>query len=137
MGEVYRAKDHKLKREVAIKSLPENFARDPQRITRFQQEAEVLASLNRQGAARALEEFAGFAASCAEAERALRPAGAASVIRHRSSAQYLKDRPSLVRKLDSARQTVGDAALEYEMNGWAISMEAAIQYALNKDRETA
>jgi len=46
MGEVYRAKDNKLKREVAIKSLPENFARDPQRIARFQQEAEVLASLN-------------------------------------------------------------------------------------------
>jgi hypothetical protein len=92
---------------------------------------------NRQGVARALEEFAYFAASCGKAERALRLAGAASAIRHRSSAQYLKDRPSLVRKLDSARQTVGDAALEYEMNGWAMNMEGAIQYALNKDRETA
>jgi len=46
MGEVYRAKDNKLKRDVAIKSLPENFARDPERIARFQQEAEVLAALN-------------------------------------------------------------------------------------------
>src|ERR1700737_5426388 len=46
MGEVYRAKDTKLKREVAIKVLPEAFARDPERMARFQREAEVLASLN-------------------------------------------------------------------------------------------
>src|SRR5262245_35291168 len=46
MGDVYRARDGKLKREVAIKSLPDSFARDPKRIERFQQEAEVLASLN-------------------------------------------------------------------------------------------
>src|ERR1700683_625794 len=46
MGEVYRARDTKLKREVAIKVLPEAFARDPDRMARFQREAEVLASLN-------------------------------------------------------------------------------------------
>src|SRR6516162_229388 len=46
MGEVYRARDIKLKREVAIKILPDEFARDPDRIARFQREAEVLASLN-------------------------------------------------------------------------------------------
>jgi serine/threonine-protein kinase len=46
MGEVYRARDSKLKRDVAIKILPEEFARDPERISRFQREAEVLASLN-------------------------------------------------------------------------------------------
>ena len=46
MGEVYRARDTKLKREVAIKILPEEFSRDPDRIARFQREAEVLASLN-------------------------------------------------------------------------------------------
>src|SRR5450432_1588150 len=46
MGEVYRAKDSKLKRDVAIKVLPEAFARDPERMARFQREAEVLASLN-------------------------------------------------------------------------------------------
>src|ERR1700675_2238938 len=46
MGEVYRAKDTKLKREVAIKVLPEAFARDPERMARFQREAKVLASLN-------------------------------------------------------------------------------------------
>jgi Tol biopolymer transport system component len=46
MGEVYRAKDTKLKREVALKVLPEAFAGDPERMARFQREAEVLASLN-------------------------------------------------------------------------------------------
>src|SRR5579859_4370301 len=46
MGEVYRAKDAKLKREVALKVLPEAFAGDPERMARFQREAEVLASLN-------------------------------------------------------------------------------------------
>jgi len=46
MGEVYRARDTKLKREVAIKILPEEFSRDPDRVARFQREAEVLASLD-------------------------------------------------------------------------------------------
>ena len=46
MGEVYRARDTKLKREVAIKMLPEEFARDRDRVSRFQREAELLASLN-------------------------------------------------------------------------------------------
>src|SRR3989442_878457 len=46
MGEVYRARDTKLKRDVAIKILPEEFSRDPDRVGRFQREAEVLASLN-------------------------------------------------------------------------------------------
>jgi eukaryotic-like serine/threonine-protein kinase len=46
MGEVYRARDTKLKREVAIKILPDEFSRDPDRVSRFQREAELLASLN-------------------------------------------------------------------------------------------
>src|SRR6516162_5903411 len=46
MGEVYRARDLKLKREVAIKVLPGEFAHDSDRVSRFQREAEVLASLN-------------------------------------------------------------------------------------------
>ena len=46
MGEVYRARDTKLKRDVAIKVLPDVFAPDPDRLARFQREAEVLASLN-------------------------------------------------------------------------------------------
>ena len=46
MGEVFRAKDLKLGREVAIKVLPEAFVFDPDRIARFRREAQVLASLN-------------------------------------------------------------------------------------------
>src|SRR5262245_2978508 len=46
MGEVYRARDTKLKRDVAIKILPHQFSRDADRVSRFQREAEVLASLN-------------------------------------------------------------------------------------------
>ena len=46
MGEVYRARDTRLKREVALKVLPGAFAAEPDRLTRFQREAEVLASLN-------------------------------------------------------------------------------------------
>jgi hypothetical protein len=46
MGEVYRARDSKLKRDVAIKILPEEFSSDPERVGRFQREAEALALLN-------------------------------------------------------------------------------------------
>src|SRR5437773_7511390 len=46
MGEVYRARDTKLKRDVAIKVLPDEFSRDADRVSRFQREAEVLASVN-------------------------------------------------------------------------------------------
>src|SRR5271170_1964843 len=46
MGEVYRAKDTKLDREVAIKVLPVAFAQHPERLARFEREAKVLASLN-------------------------------------------------------------------------------------------
>ncbi len=46
MGEVYRARDTRLGRDVAIKVLPEAFARDPERLARFEREARVLASLN-------------------------------------------------------------------------------------------
>src|SRR5215472_12442856 len=46
MGEVYRATDTKLGREVAIKILPEALAQNPERLARFEREAKVLASLN-------------------------------------------------------------------------------------------
>src|SRR5262245_40458369 len=61
MGEVYRARDNKLKREVAIKFLPDEFSRDGDRTSRFQREAEILASLNHPniGAIYDLAEFNG------------------------------------------------------------------------------
>src|SRR5215831_7888663 len=46
MGEVYRATDTALKRQVALKVLPPEVANDPERVARFQREAEVLAALN-------------------------------------------------------------------------------------------
>src|SRR5438874_9705747 len=46
MGEVYRARDARLQREVAIKILPDLFASDPERLARFEREARMLAALN-------------------------------------------------------------------------------------------
>ncbi len=46
MGEVWRARDTKLDRDVALKVLPEAFTSDPDRLARFEREAKVLASLN-------------------------------------------------------------------------------------------
>ena len=49
MGEVYRARDTKLDRDVALKVLPQAFTDDPDRLARFQRNAQVLASLNHPG----------------------------------------------------------------------------------------
>ena len=46
MGEVYQARDTRLKRDVALKVLPDTFAHDTDRLARFQREAELLATLN-------------------------------------------------------------------------------------------
>ncbi len=64
MGEVYRARDTKLDRDVAIKVLPASLAGDPDRIARFQREAKTLASLNHPNIAQihGLEESSGITA---------------------------------------------------------------------------
>ena len=61
MGEVYRARDTRLGRDVAVKALPEAFARDPERLARFEREAKLLASLSHTNVAGiyGLEEHAG------------------------------------------------------------------------------
>jgi hypothetical protein len=73
MGEVYRARDPKLGRDVAIKVLPEMFARDAERMARFQREAKVLASLDHPNIAtiHGLEESDGTRALVMEALRIL------------------------------------------------------------------
>jgi len=72
MGEVYRARDTKLKRDVAIKILPGEFSRDADRVSRFQREAEVLASLNHPNVAAIydLQEADGSRYSCSNLSRA-------------------------------------------------------------------
>src|SRR5467141_1994905 len=62
MGEVYRARDTKLDRDVAIKILPDAFATDPERMARFEREATTLASLNHPniGAIYAVEKSSGL-----------------------------------------------------------------------------
>jgi serine/threonine-protein kinase len=61
MGEVYKARDTRLKRDVAIKVLPETFTTDPDRLARFQREAELLATLSHSNIAQihGLEESGG------------------------------------------------------------------------------
>jgi eukaryotic-like serine/threonine-protein kinase len=61
MGQVYRARDAKLNRDVAIKALPDLFANDPERVARFEREAQLLAALNHQhiAAIYGLEQAAG------------------------------------------------------------------------------
>jgi len=74
MGEVYRARDTRLNREVALKVLPEAFSLDPDRLARFKREAQVLASLNhpRIGAIYGLEESNGVQALILELVEAQR-----------------------------------------------------------------
>src|ERR1700716_1313648 len=64
MGEVYRARDTKLGRDVALKTLPQEFASDEDRLARFRREAPVLATVNHHniGAIYGLEEAAGLIA---------------------------------------------------------------------------
>src|SRR6516225_3813240 len=87
MGDVYQASDSKLGRNVAIKFLPETFARDTERILRFEREARVLASLNHPNIAAIYGLERASAATCLVMElaigetRASRPAASPSTMR--------------------------------------------------------
>lgn len=66
MGDVYRARDTKLGRDVAIKTVTESFIADPERLARFEREARLLASLSHPhiGAIYGVEEVDGVRGSC-------------------------------------------------------------------------
>ena len=80
-GEVYRARDTKLNRDVALKVLPDLFAADPERLARFQREAQVLAALNYPNIAAiyGLEESGGMRALVMELVEGPTPRGASTV----------------------------------------------------------
>src|ERR1035441_493064 len=101
MGEVYRATDTKLGRQVAIKVLPEAFAQVPDRLTRFAREARVLASLNHPN----------IAAIYGVEERALiiYVAGAGARKAGRPALGHLGIRGSAAGDADGAAAAVGDA----------------------------
>src|SRR5262249_44058734 len=96
MGEVYRARDLKLKREVALKILPEEFSRDADRVSRLQREAEVLASLNHPNIA-GIHDLAE-----ANGSRYL----VLELVEGETLADWLKGVPSIERKLETARQVL-------------------------------
>ncbi len=82
MGEVYRARDTKLNRDVAIKVLPESFAMDADRVARFTREAQVLASLNHPNIAQiyAVEIGPGLFSASGQSEKSPGPISTALVM---------------------------------------------------------
>jgi serine/threonine protein kinase len=93
MGEVYRARDTRLKREVALKILPESFASDPDRLARFQREAEVLASLSHPNIAaiHGLEESNGTRSMCGRIRTSRAAAGRFPLVVERSHSGHMTD----------------------------------------------
>ena len=109
MGEVYRAHDSKLGRDVALKILPEAFATDPERLARFEREARALAALNHPniGAIYGIEEQSGATAlvlEFVEGETLADVSVSGGLI---PSTEALRDRPSDCRR---ARRCARDRA---------------------------
>ncbi len=120
MGEVYRATDTKLGRDVALKVLPHQFAADAQRMQRFQREAQVLASLNHPNIAAiyGLEE-----ARSGTGLQPVQPGAQAASLRHFALAMELVQGPTLAERI--ARGAMGlEEALPI-----ARQMAEALEYA--------
>src|SRR5262245_52052507 len=99
MGEVYRARDTTLGRDVAIKVLPAGVAADPERLTRFEREARTLASLNQPhiGAIYGVERFDG------------QPALVLELIEGDSLAERISGRPLPVADAVAIARQIADA----------------------------
>src|ERR1700682_3140457 len=100
MGEVYKARDTKLDREVAIKVLPAALAQDPERLARFEREAKVLASLNHPNIAtiHGVEESGGVRALVMEFVQGENLKGPLPIETALNYAKQIAGAPSLVRR---------------------------------------
>ena len=106
MGEVYRARDTKLGRDVAIKVLPSSFAADPERVARFQREAHLLAALNHPhiAAIYGLEEHAGSQVLVLELVDG-------DTLAHRMGGLSLRDSLAIARQVADALQAAHDRGI--------------------------
>ena len=100
MGEVWRARDTRLQREVALKILPEAFASDAERLSRFTREAHVLASLNHPGIAVDLQ---------LRGDRRARTSSASSSFRARRSSSASRAGPIPVSEALGIARQIADA----------------------------
>ncbi|HEX5215102.1 MAG TPA: protein kinase [Vicinamibacterales bacterium] len=109
MGEVYRARDTKLNRDVAIKVLPEMFAKDPERLARFTREAQTLAALNHPNIAHihGIEESASGQALVME----LVEGTDLSTMIARDGAMPPKDATAIARQIADALEAAHDAGI--------------------------
>ena len=100
MGEVYRARDTKLGRDVAIKILPDLFAGDADRLARFEREAQVLASLNHPNIAAIYGLEEGLAGQAGPAGQALTPT--------RALVMELVEGPTLAERIANVGRVLSD-----------------------------
>lgn len=123
MGQVYRAHDTKLKRDVALKVLPDAFASDPERLARFTREAHALASLNHTNIAHihGFEESSGVRALVMELVEGL-----------------IKDPRQRIRDMGDVRLELEGYEAETESLGWlAVSNNDTAVYATGNPAQTS
>jgi eukaryotic-like serine/threonine-protein kinase len=106
MGEVYRARDTKLGRDVAIKFLPAAFTADPERLARFEREARTLASLNTPTSRRptASKKETASARWCLSSSRARRSTGGWARGSGLGISETLRSRGEIAAALDAAHE---------------------------------